>query len=267
MELSKVRSILCVPGHRLDFAAKCRERGADQVLWDLEDSVPVNLKAAARRVVVEHIRPGDAVRVNELSVLHEVEQDFEMLDAADLADIAVWIPKAGEDVLSFAAPLSFAASLVLCVESPWAVFFLRDLLDAQSWDGIAWGRHDYVAEVGMRAQAVDHAANQVALAARACGLPCWAAPPYARGDFEREHALQAAYSAYGRGFTGMGCIVPWQVPMVNAAFQPPRHEVAHAERLLAAAVESSEAVFRTEDGDLISPPTLRWARSVLNGKA
>lgn len=262
MELSKVRSVLCVPGHRLDYAAKCRSYGADQVLWDLEDSVPVNLKAAARRVVAEHIRPGDAVRVNELSVLHEVELDFEML--SDLSgDLVVWIPKAGEDVLSFAAPLSFTTSLVLCVESPWAVFFLRDLLDAQGWDGIAWGRHDYVAEVGLRAQAVDHAADQVALAARACGLPSWAAPSYVGGDFARENAQQAAYSAYGRGFTGMGCIAPWQVPLVNAAFQPPLHEVQRAERLLAAAAESSEAVFRTEDGDLVSPPTLRWARRVL----
>ncbi|WP_168787876.1 HpcH/HpaI aldolase/citrate lyase family protein [Paraburkholderia aromaticivorans] len=51
-----MRSILFVPGHREGWPAKAVAAGADGVILDLEDSVPLNLKAEARQVVAASIR-------------------------------------------------------------------------------------------------------------------------------------------------------------------------------------------------------------------
>ena len=51
-----MRSLLFVPGHRETWPAKALASGVDGVILDLEDSVPANMKAEAREIVVASIR-------------------------------------------------------------------------------------------------------------------------------------------------------------------------------------------------------------------
>jgi citrate lyase subunit beta / citryl-CoA lyase len=51
-----MRSLLFVPGHRDGWPAKAVAAGADGVILDLEDSVPLATKAEARRMVAASIR-------------------------------------------------------------------------------------------------------------------------------------------------------------------------------------------------------------------
>ena len=51
-----MRSILFVPGHKEGWPAKAVAAGADGVILDLEDAVPVNLKVEAREIVADSIR-------------------------------------------------------------------------------------------------------------------------------------------------------------------------------------------------------------------
>jgi len=68
------RSLLFVPGHRQGWADKAVAAGADAVILDLEDSVPQDMKAEARRMVAEtiatlakaHPKVGVYVRLNAL---------------------------------------------------------------------------------------------------------------------------------------------------------------------------------------------------------
>lgn len=50
-----MRSLLFVPGHREGWAAKALASGADGVILDLEDSVPLAAKAEARKMVARSI--------------------------------------------------------------------------------------------------------------------------------------------------------------------------------------------------------------------
>lgn len=69
-----MRSLLFVPGHRETWPAKAVAAGADGVILDLEDSVPLAIKDEARRTVTSSIRSltggerkvGIYVRVNAL---------------------------------------------------------------------------------------------------------------------------------------------------------------------------------------------------------
>jgi citrate lyase subunit beta/citryl-CoA lyase len=54
--MKPTRSLLFVPGHREGWAAKGAASGADALILDLEDSVPLDLKAEGRRVVAQSIR-------------------------------------------------------------------------------------------------------------------------------------------------------------------------------------------------------------------
>lgn len=55
-DMRLMRSLLFVPGHREGWAAKALASGADGIILDLEDSVPVASKAEARKIVAESIR-------------------------------------------------------------------------------------------------------------------------------------------------------------------------------------------------------------------
>ena len=51
-----MRSVLFVPGHKEGWPAKAVVAGADGVILDLEDAVPLNLKGQAREIVANSIR-------------------------------------------------------------------------------------------------------------------------------------------------------------------------------------------------------------------
>ena len=65
-----VRSYLYVPGNAADKLAKAAGRGADALIVDLEDAVPLSMKDDARAAVVAWLRAGPPplpvwVRVNQ----------------------------------------------------------------------------------------------------------------------------------------------------------------------------------------------------------
>lgn len=273
------RSILCVPGFRADWIEKARASnlyGADQLLLDLEDSVPSTRKEEARETVSAHMTPADAVRINR-PFTPEADRD---MDALEFFPGAIWVPKVeGVGSVNVVYDRRRRGPIVACAESPRGV--LCRLLDsvlrhdgdgAAPLAGLAFGRHDFIASAGIspwQTGVIDHAAAHVALAAMARGVPCWMAPSYEAEDSSK--VWHEAKRALELGYTGMGCIAPWQVPVVNACFGGEEHEASprwsdrrRALRLLAAArKDPTKAVFRTEDGDLVSPPTVAWARRVL----
>lgn len=241
MLLERVRSILLVPGHRADFAAKCRSYGADQVLWDLEDGVPGDQKALARDVISAHALEGDAVRVTG-------PEDFEWL-ATMTPGLTPWIPKV-EDLGWVGYTPSPPVALI---ETPLGVARLPRIASG-IFAGLAFGRHDFMASAGLspfQSLAIDHAAAQVALAALALGIPAYDAPCFSIhvGDLQRE-----TRTARQLGFTGKGCLYPGQIPSVNSGMAPAEEELAWARAILA------------DDGtaeQYAGPPTYTTARKIL----
>lgn len=266
------RSILCIPGHRADWIEKARANdlyGADQILLDLEDSVPAARKEEAREVVSAALAVTvemTAVRINAASS-DFFDRDMEMLE---LSPVEIWVPKCESLTPIFQVHEcrygDARGPLVAGIESATGVLRAApEILTYSSLPaGLYFGRHDFIASAGLspwQTAAIDHAAAQVALAAAARGVPCWMAPS---DEIDPGRLEVEARLAHCFGFTGMGCIAPWQVPHVNAEFDVFGYDRYRATRLLAAAEANlTEAVFRTEEGDLVSPPTVAWARRVM----
>lgn len=204
-----IRSILSVPGH-LPYP-RAREHGADQVAWDLEDSVPAARKAEALARVLRLARPGDAVRVNLDNLLVEIPP---------LAALGVWInlPKVESPRVVDAVRELGATWVLAVIESPRGVRAAGEICSRAN--AAAFGRADFRAAAGLwdeGAPLILHAMAEIALAALAANIPAFDSPCEVLDDpaeMERE-VLRAA----GFGFTGKICIHPNQLP-VCCLFEP-----------------------------------------------
>ncbi|MDX8548637.1 aldolase/citrate lyase family protein, partial [Mesorhizobium sp. VK25A] len=110
MPVPRWRSLLFVPTHIPRFVETARERGADGVILDLEDSVPQDQKSEARRQLPESVakvgRKGASVLVRVNHGLRALAAD---LDAAVIAGVdALVLPKtdSAEWVLEIANAVS-----------------------------------------------------------------------------------------------------------------------------------------------------------------
>jgi citrate lyase beta subunit len=250
-----IRTILCVPGHDLHKVERCRDFGADLILFDLEDSVPADKKALAREIVAAHARPGDAVRVEE-SIASAVA-------AWEGRSVAVWLPKLGQNVLDKASRLwgETGVGLVPIIETPAAVLSLLDP-HLPAIAGLAFGRADFMAAVGARSTAaplVDRAQEMVALAAHALGVPCYDSPCEERDP--RQAAWEAS-RAVTCCYTGKGCVYPEHVEIVRSIFDPAPADVERARRIVARAEELGGALF-VDNGKVVAPPHVKAAKELL----
>ncbi|OYY70080.1 MAG: CoA ester lyase [Sphingomonas sp. 28-63-12] len=273
--LPRLRSLLFVPGDRPDRMAKAAVLDADALILDLEDSVALSAKAAARQAIAAFLaaprRQLLFVRVNPL--------DSGMIDD-DLAAVlpaapdGIMLPKAesGASLAALAARLTGATLILpIATETPAAIFGMGSY--AQVSDrlcGLTWGAEDLPAAIGAstsrEADGSYTAPYQLArsltlFGAHAAGVP---AIETVYPDFRDLDGL-AAYAARGRrdGFTGMMAIHPAQVPVINAAFSPSPAEIAHARAIIDLFAANPGAGALSMDGKMIDAPHLKAAQALL----
>ncbi len=280
----KLRSLLFVPGDRPDRFAKAATSGADAIILDLEDSVTLDNKLAAREAVADWLS-GDRlgvpcfVRVNP--------QDSHMTHD-DLASIlpylpdAIVLPKAegARSVNWLRAEAAAVADtpdgdcppvLPIATETPGAIFDLGTLREVSHYlAGVSWGAEDLPAAVGaVTAREEDGsytspyeiARSLTLFAAHAAGAPAIDTVFPAIND---EDALTAYVARAARdGFTGMLAIHPTQVAIINAGFTPTSKQVAHAQSVVDAFAANPHAGTLQLAGKMIDAPHLKAAQSIL----
>ena len=270
----RLRSLLFVPGDRPERMEKALRLGADALILDLEDSVSLANKVAARDAVRAFVgrRPeGPAlfVRINPLDSALVVD-DLAALAGLPLAGIV--LPKAeggaSVDDLFTRLPGDYAV-LPIASETPRAVFMLGTY-KGDRLAGLTWGAEDLPAAVGATgSREADGSYTDpykvvralTLFGAHAAGVP---AIETVYPDFRDLDGL-AAYAARGRrdGFTGMMAIHPSQVPVINAAFTPSEAEIAHARAVVDAFAANPGAGVLQLDGRMIDAPHLKAARRLL----
>jgi citrate lyase subunit beta/citryl-CoA lyase len=271
----RLRSLLFVPGDRLERMAKAAALDVDALILDLEDAVAPTAKAAARAAVAAFLaeprRVALFVRINPLD---------SGLAADDLAAVlpgrpdGIVLPKA-EGVASLAALDVMLdgdiAILPIATETPAAVFALGSYGGVTPrLCGLTWGAEDLPAAIGAatsrEADGSYTAPYQLArsltlFGAHAAGVP---AIETVYPDFRDLDGL-AAYAARGRrdGFTGMMAIHPAQLPVINAAFTPSADEIARARAIVDLFAANPGAGALQLDGRMVDAPHLKAARAVL----
>ncbi|SBV32819.1 Citryl-CoA lyase [uncultured Sphingopyxis sp.] len=279
----RLRSLLFVPGDRPERFAKAAASGADAIILDLEDSVALANKEAARSAVADYLS-GE----REVITLVRVNPLDGHMTAADVAAIiggrpdAIMLPKAEgapsilqlDTILrSESAPeASLPAILPIATETPAALFTLgsyRDVKDRLL--GLTWGAEDLPAAIGATtSRHEDGSYTSPYEVARA--LTLFAAHGASTAAIDtvfpaiKDEAGLAAYAARARrdGFTGMMAIHPSQVGPINAAFTPSAEEVARAHAIVDAFAANPGVGVLQVDGKMVDAPHLKQAHHILS---
>jgi citrate lyase subunit beta/citryl-CoA lyase len=285
-----IRIALFAPGSKERVMAKALESGADAVIFDLEDSVPIASKAEARMLVaqaIERAAAGSAplvtVRVNAVAT-GMLEDDLAAIVRPGLD--AIFLPKAEhvDDITGTASLLerlevsgklrSGTVEIIPMLESALGVYRCFDLLRASprvatSCIGSAQDG-DLQTDLGC-AWSVDgpellYARSKVLLDTRAAGKPCPLDGVFSNLNDEEAFIRDCTLSAR-LGYVGRTVIHPKQIAPARRAYAVPQEEIEYYGRV----VKEFEAVEKTGaaaaivvDGKLVDYAMYSRAKAVLS---
>jgi citrate lyase subunit beta / citryl-CoA lyase len=259
------RSLLFVPGHKPDWAAKALASGADAIVLDLEDSVPEDRKAGARETVAQTLaalrakapRVGLFVRPNALPT-KQAGADLEAtvgpaLDGVfapkvlDASDVLRW-----ETLIDWFEQRNGARDLemIIPVETVEAIQNGADIAGASPRVGAMIGptaeHADIARAVGYRwtpeGTETLYLRSRVLLACRQYGVHPLTALWEDLSDVDGLRLF--ADRGLQLGFRGQVVIHPSHVPIVNDVFTPSDSDIAYYEGL----VEAVETAASRGDG-------------------
>ena len=283
---SGLRSYLFAPGNHPRKVAKVFAAGADAVLLDLEDAVPIAEKESTRAAVVEAMRaPRSArgyIRVNGLEtawcaddiacvVGHGVDGIvLPKIESAEQVRAAAAFIAAAERVAGLAVG---AIELMAIVETARGIEFANEIAAADPrLKRLAFGGGDYTNDLDFEWTLEEHelayARARLTHASRVAGIE----PPVDTVVIEGKDIARFSRSAQnGRrmGLYGKLCIHPDQVAPCNAAFTPTAEQVAQA-RAVVEAFEQAEAAGSASiqvNGQFVDYPIVFKARRVLAAAA
>ena len=272
--LALARSFLFVPGNRPERFAKALASGADAVIVDLEDAVPLDAKDTARTALRNAWKDFDAAERARLLV--RVNPAGTPWHAADLAAVAsltglgaLMLPKAENAQQVEQAFRTSGVPVLPLIESAEGVGQMDAIARAAGTLRLGLGHIDLQADLGMRCGPDEAELAPIRLAmvvaSRRAGLP---APVDGVTTATQDAAVLAADAQRSRrfGFGAKLCIHPAQVSGVHQALAPTEAECDWARRVLAAEVAAGGGAFSV-DGKMVDPPVLLLARKILQTAA
>ena len=290
------RSILSVPGHMAKMHAKALGSRADNILFDLEDSVPLEAKEEARRQIIRTLAaageegPLLSFRINALDTPFGYRDLLEVVEAVGRRLATVVIPKVNDpgdihfaerliDGIALAKDKTLAIGIEASIETARGLDQVKKIARAgRRVRSLVFGIADYAASVGARLVSLSghgereeeiypghrwhYAVSRIVMAAKARGLTAIDAP---YGYFKDETGLErAAQMACALGCDGKWAIHPAQIAVINRAFTPSTEDIERAGKILAAA-EAARTGGRgavAVEGRMVDQATVGLARRV-----
>jgi citrate lyase subunit beta / citryl-CoA lyase len=247
------RSRLYIPGNSPKLMINAGIHAADGIILDLEDSVAPSKKQEARYLVRNALRTVDfygaekMVRINQLPMGLE---DLKFLVSHSVQ--LILIPKCespeqvklvDEEIIKISGQLDHGIHLMPIIESALGAVNAYPIATASEHVvAMAIGLEDYTADLGVQrsesGQESCYARSALINAAVAAG----------------KQAIDSVYSDVGNmeglkrnvtdsralGFTGMGCIHPRQIPLINTGYNPGESEIEKAKSVVKAFEEAEE---------------------------
>ena len=275
MHLKEARSLLFVPATSPHLLAKAAQRGADALIVDLEDAVPLDRKVEARAMAaraIEQLADQVPVLVRVNSAAELLFADIESLPLARLQGVMLPKVESAQQVQSLAAALAQRGDpgpstmpIVALIETALGVLRAEEIATAHSGVcALGFGAEDYAAEmlVEPKPESLLWPAQAVSNCARAFNLACLGLPGSVAEIENMDAFAILVRQARSIGFTGTICIHPRQVGVANAGFGPSEQELAWARKVLAADDEARAKGLGavTLEGRMLDRPIVERAR-------
>ncbi|CRJ85844.1 hypothetical protein BN1723_000031 [Verticillium longisporum] len=287
------RALLYVPSSSEKMLTKSLGLTADNVTYDLEDSVTSARKPDARKQLRSFLsnQSSRPASISELAIrINAVETSLALDDLTALAPLAnvdaICVPKVDSavdltfvtDVLRHVAPERHAENsknpikIVALIESARSIMNLKEICDASPYlSGLVFAAEDFAKDLSITRSPSLHeflyARSAIVTAARAASLPsvidlvCTSF----RGEAGLQRLEEECLGGKAMGFNGKQCIHPTQVELVQKLFAPGEKELEWAVRITIAddkASASGRGAW-TLDGMMIDAPVSAKARSVV----
>jgi citrate lyase subunit beta/citryl-CoA lyase len=256
------RSWLFAPGHNEKLLRKVFDAGADVVLLDLEDAVPLELKDRARDLVAEVVASRSCwVRVNRPHT-EACERDLEALAGVATGLRLPKVESASE--VTWVAERAPGVPLDCTIESARGVLAAFDIASCSACTSLSYGSVDLALDLGIAGGEFEtlFVRSSIVVAARGA-----AKPPPSDGVHtllnDDDGLRKEAAAARRLGFFGKSAIHPRQVPIINDVFTPTPEELAWADRVLSAFEASGGAATKLPDGEFVDIPVAERARQFL----
>jgi (S)-citramalyl-CoA lyase len=273
MSPPRLTSLLFTPGTRPERFEKVPASGADGIIIDWEDAVPMPDKDRVRVETIAWLKSrtrvgtppfATALRINDLRSAHG-RADLDALNAAALRLDAVVLPKveSAAEVHAAVRKLFGEPRLVCLIETVLGVRCAHEIAAASPQvAALAFGGFDLSAETGGEPtwEALLWPRTQVVHAAVAAGVLAIDQPFI---DLDDEAALTGECTRVrALGFSGKLAIHPKQCAVIQAAFRPTTSQLARAQRIVTA-FEAAKGNVAAIDGQMIDVPMYRSAQRVL----
>lgn len=258
-ELLDIISPLFVPANRPERFEKAAASGADAVILDLEDAVPVEAKQQARAALRSGF--GSVLVLVRINGAETAWHDEDLSAVIALRPAAVIVPKAEDpDGLSrISHQLGPDTGVIALVETALGLARAQQIATAPGIARLAFGSIDFCADIGCAhtRDALLHARSTLVLASRLGGLP---APLDGVTTDINDPSVAKSDARHARelGFGGKLTIHPRQIDPIRTGFMPDEAEIAWAHKVLASG-DGAAAV----DGAMVDEPVRIRARSIL----
>ncbi|PIE98540.1 MAG: CoA ester lyase [Treponema sp.] len=276
------RTMLFMPGNNPGMLVSADILGADSIIFDLEDSVSLDQKDAARNLVrnalsfLEFENSEISVRINPVDTPYW-ESDLEAIIPTGIS--AIVVPKASVDAVNSveqkihyiqkANNLMNDVKLLMLVESAAGIVNLSSIAKAsENIVALLLGGEDFSVDMGIRrtrlAKELEYARYSLTTVAHAFGLDSLDTPFTDIDDLEGLR-LDTEFSK-SIGFSGRLVINPRQIEEIHKLFSPTLAEIENAEAILIAAKEAEKeglGVFSYR-GKMVDMPVIKRASALYN---
>jgi len=282
--MNVMRTSLYVPANNPVFMGKCAKYPADIITFDIEDAVPPQEKANARKMAAEHLLSAKAngaqvyVRVNGWHTEY-TNDDLEAVVLPGLDGVTLPKTRHADDVKRLDWKLSEleqrrgipegTVKISILLETAEGVMRALECCTASKRIvSVFFGAVDYCCDMRITrtnlAEEQRVARTMVAMAARAAGITALDAP---FADFSNmEDFRRNTLDGRQMGYEGRMIIHPSQIAVAHELYSPTEAEVAHARKVKQFFEEEGLAkglASVSMDGAMVDTPVYQSALNVL----
>ncbi len=272
-----------MPGNNPNMMADCMIYGADTILLDLEDSVSLSEKDAARYLVKYALRYLDfgntevAVRINGMDTPYWQEDIKKIIpEKPDMirlpkAETKEQIKRLDEEISMIEERSGIKVGntkIMVSIESAKGLKNAYDIATASPrMAAIAIGGEDFTADLGVKRTREGNellvARGELVLAAKAAKVDVIDSV-FSNVDDEEGLRMETE-RAKAMGFTGKSVINPRQIPIVHDVFKPTQEEIEEAIKITGAIEEARKkgSGVISLNGKMIDKPIVEKAQRVL----
>ena len=254
------RSLIFVPGNNKRFVDKAKALQADIICFDLEDSVPLNEKDVARKIIAEALTWRTQYKSSIYLRINSLDSDLWLLELKQLIRNGidgVVVPKVNDQIQIKTIDyqlgeiedtnnmLRGSVKLIPSIEGARGVVNAYSIaISSQRVNAMVFGVFDYLYDMGLDYNENDdneeymYARAKVPVDARAAGVESFDGI-WQKVD-DTEGLIRDAIVAKKLGYSGKSIIHPAQIEPVHKVFVPTESQINWATKVVKALQEPME---------------------------